>query len=49
MQKPHQPPVKKPYQPPVLTVYGTVQKLTQKVGLHGKSDRGLIFRIRTEV
>ena len=27
---------KKPYSSPVITVYGTVQELTQTVGLRGK-------------
>jgi len=33
---------KKPYTKPTLTVYGTVTELTQKVGLHGNLDRGII-------
>ena len=28
---------KKPYSSPVITVYGTVQELTQQVGLRGTS------------
>lgn len=29
---------KKPYSSPLITVYGTVQELTQKVGLRGNND-----------
>ena len=31
---------KKPYSSPLITVYGTVQELTQKVGLRGRTDHG---------
>jgi len=31
---------KKPYSIPILRKYGTVQELTQKVGIHGNSDGG---------
>ena len=38
---------KKPYSPPVLTVYGTVQQLTQKVVGSGKPDGQVVnHRIR---
>jgi hypothetical protein len=40
---------KKVYSSPVLTVYGTVQQLTQKVGLRRTSDGGAFPRIRTHV
>lgn len=30
---------KKAYEPPALTIYGTVWKLTQKVGQRGQFDR----------
>lgn len=40
---------KKPYFSPVLTVYGTVQKLTQTAGVHGTSDGGSFPRFRTHV
>lgn len=40
-------PSKKRYETPSLTVHGTVQKLTQKVGVHGAADGGTFFRIRT--
>jgi hypothetical protein len=29
---------KKPYSSPIITVYGTIQELTQHVGLRGKPD-----------
>lgn len=38
---------KKPYSAPVLTVYGTVQELTRKVGLRGTRDGGKAPRVRT--
>jgi hypothetical protein len=31
---------KKPYLSPILTIYGTVQALTQKVGKSGAIDHG---------
>jgi hypothetical protein len=38
---------KKPYSPPLLTVYGTVQQLTQKVVGSGKPDGQVVnHRIR---
>jgi hypothetical protein len=39
-EKPKKP--KKPYTKPTLTVYGTVTELTQKVGLHGDLDGGIV-------
>ncbi len=33
---------KKPYSSPIITVYGTVQELTQKVGLRGSGRRRTI-------
>jgi len=33
---------KKPYEKPTLTVYGTVNDLTRKVGPHGTKDGGVI-------
>jgi len=32
---------KKPYSSPLITVYGTIQELTQHVGLRGKPDSKL--------
>jgi hypothetical protein len=29
---------KKPYSSPLITVYGTIQELTQHVGMRGKAD-----------
>jgi hypothetical protein len=40
---------KKPYSSPVLTVYGTVQELTQKVGLVRHTDGGRFPRVRTSI
>jgi hypothetical protein len=40
MHKPLTRELKKSYTPPVLTIYGTVQALTQKVGLLGHHDNG---------
>jgi hypothetical protein len=48
MAKPTTGEPKKLYSPPVLTVYGTVQQLTQAVSLIGASDHtGRGFKIRT--
>lgn len=49
MRKRRAPEAKKEYRTPVLTVYGTVQKLTQSVGHHGAKDRGKAPIIRTRV
>jgi len=40
---------KKPYSAPVLTVYGTVQELTRKVGLRHRRDGGRAPRVRTSL
>jgi hypothetical protein len=40
---------KKPYSSPVMTVYGTVQELTQKVGLRGNKDGGRGLTSKTHV
>lgn len=40
---------KKPYLSPILTVYGTVQALTKKVGLHGGTDGGSFPQSRTHI
>ena len=40
---------KLPYSPPVLTIYGTVQKLTQKIGTHGQLDGGTRGSIKTHI
>jgi len=42
-------PSKKHYETPSLTIHGTVQKLTQKVGVHGAADGGTFFRVKTAV
>jgi hypothetical protein len=47
MVKPVKDDAKKPYSSPVLTVYGTVQQLTQKVGLRRNRDGGAFPTIRT--
>jgi hypothetical protein len=49
MAKPVAPEPKKPYSAPKLTVYGTVRELTQKVGIHGKSDKGHTPRNSTHI
>ena len=38
---------KKPYSAPLITVYGTVQELTQKIGLRGTKDGGRFPSART--
>jgi hypothetical protein len=40
---------KKPYSAPILTIYGTVQELTQKVGLRKAPDGGRAPRVRTHI
>ena len=40
---------KKPYSSPILTVYGTVQQLTQKVGLRRAPDGGHGMKIKTHL
>jgi hypothetical protein len=47
MDKPAKRGTKKPYSSPVLTVYGTVQTLTQKVGPVGNLDNGIRQKIKT--
>lgn len=43
------PALKKPYSPPILTVYGTVEELTKKVGTKGQSDHGIPPHFKTSV
>lgn len=43
------PPLKKQYSPPKLTVYGTVEELTKKVGAHGQLDHGVPPHFRTNI
>ena len=38
---------KKPYSSPIITVYGTVQELTKKVGLRSHADGGHFPRVKT--
>jgi len=40
---------KKPYSTPALTIYGTVQQLTQHVGLRKTRDGGSFPRIKTSM
>lgn len=47
MLKPVKRDSKKPYSSPILTVYGTVQKLTKKVGFHRTHDGGRFPRFKT--
>jgi hypothetical protein len=50
MLKPVKRDSKKPYLSPKLTIYGTVQELTKKIGLGGSLDNGLQpTRIRTHI
>ncbi len=43
MLKPAKRDNKKPYSSPILTVYGTVQELTKKIGTSGNLDHGGSF------
>lgn len=43
------PALKKPYSPPTLTIYGTVEELTKKVGLSGQRDGGVPPHFKTNV
>jgi hypothetical protein len=38
---------KKPYSSPIITVYGTVQQLTEKVGIRKTNDGGQFPRFKT--
>ena len=49
MGNPVTPTPKKPYSAPVLMIYGTVQELTQKVGLRKNRDNGRAPRVRTSL
>ena len=49
MDKPLKRGSKKPYLSPKLTVYGTVQELTKKQGVHGNRDNGRFAVFRTHV
>jgi len=49
MHKPLQRGPKKEYAPPKLTIYGTVQELTKKVGIRGHRDNGRFPRFRTHL
>ena len=49
MDKPLQGGPKKLYVSPKLTVYGTVQELTKRVGIRGNRDGGRFPRFRTHV
>ena len=49
MRKPVKLNNKKPYSPPIITVYGTVQDLTQMKGKNGTSDGGSFPRFATHV
>jgi hypothetical protein len=41
--------IKKPYTTPVLTIYGTVQELTQQKGLRATKDGGKFPNIKTHL
>jgi hypothetical protein len=49
MLKPAKRDNKKPYSCPIITVYGTVQELTQKKGLRSNNDGGHFPRAKTHV
>ena len=49
MLKPGKRDNKKPYSSPIITVYGTVQELTKKVGPIGKPDNGKPPRTHTRI
>jgi len=49
MLKPVKRDSKKPYSSPTLTIYGTVQQLTKKVGLRKTPDGGTRLRIKTHL
>jgi len=49
MLKPVKKGSKKPYLSPLLTVYGTVQQLTQKTGLRRSPDGGRFPRTKTHL
>jgi hypothetical protein len=38
---------KKPYSSPIITIYGTVQELTQRVGLRSRNDGGHFPHVKT--
>jgi hypothetical protein len=40
---------KKPYSTPSLTIYGTVQELTQTMGLRKTRDGGTFPKIKTHI
>jgi hypothetical protein len=41
--------IQKPYSTPILTIYGTVQELTQTKGLRSTRDGGKFPRIKTHM
>jgi hypothetical protein len=49
MLKPVKRDSKKPYSSPKLTTYGTVQQLTQRVGLRRSPDGGKFPRAKTHM
>jgi hypothetical protein len=49
MLKPVKRDSKKPYSSPKLTIYGTVQQLTQKMGLRQNKDGGSFPRYKTHI
>ncbi len=40
---------KKPYSTPALTIYGTVQELTQTTGLRATKDGGKFPKVKTHL
>jgi hypothetical protein len=49
MVKPLKRDTKKPYSSPIITIYGTVQELTKKIGSGGAPDGGAFPRNFTHV
>lgn len=49
MVKPLERDTKKPYSSPIITIYGTVQELTKKIGLGGSQDGGVFPRNFTHI
>ena len=49
MDKPLKGGPKKPYVSPKLTIYGTVQELTKRVGVRGHRDGGKFPHFKTHI
>ena len=49
MDKPETQRSKEPYSPPTLTVHGTIEELTKKVGTRGHPDGGKFPVFKTHI